>query len=92
MLPPLLDRTQPSPADKWLWALLGFLVVGQVVALWMLCAQQVSKAEAREAELRVARIAMRDDCAPKDGHATCLPASAQDKRAAEMNAVMAALR
>ena len=94
MLPPLLDKTQPSPADKWLWALLGFLVVGQVVALWMLCSQQVQKAESREAELRVARIAMRDDCAPVNGHATCLPAAAaaRARREADTNAVMAALR
>lgn len=93
MLPPLLDKTQPSPADKWLWALLGFLVVGQVVALWMLCSQQVQKAEVRESALRMARVAMRDDCAPRDGRATCVPAvSAQARRDADMNAVMAALR
>ncbi|MEJ6020620.1 hypothetical protein [Ramlibacter sp. PS4R-6] len=93
MLPPLLDKTQPSPADKWLWALLGFLVVGQVVALWMLCSQQVHKAEVREAELRLARSALRDDCAPRGGHATCLPAAAaQARRQGDVNAVMAALR
>ena len=92
MLPPLLDKTQPSPADKWLWALLGFLVVGQVVALWMLCSQQVQKAEVREAELRMARLALRDDCAPKNGHATCLPGGAAAKAAADAHAVMAALR
>ena len=92
MLPPLLDKTQQSPADKWLWALLGFLVVGQIVAFWMLCSQQVQKAEAREAELRMARIAMRDDCAPQGGRATCLPAGTQAKREADVNAVMAALR
>ena len=92
MLPPLLDKTQPSPADKWLWALLGFLVVGQVVALWMLCSQQVQKAEAREAVLRMARAEMRDECAPRNGHATCLPGSAKAKRDADLNAVMAVLR
>lgn len=95
MLPPLLDKTRHLPADKWLWALLGFLVVGQVVALWMLCSQQVSKAEAREAELRMARIALRDECAPKNGRATCLPAlpvSEQARRERDLNAVMAALR
>ena len=92
MLPPLLDKTQPSPADKWLWALLGFLVVGQIVAFWMLCSQQVQKAEAREAEVRMARMALRDDCAPRNGHATCLPVNAQARREADTNAVMAALR
>ena len=92
MLPPLLDKAQPSPADKWLWALLGFLVVGQLVAFWMLCSQQVQKAEAREAEFRMARTALRDDCAPRNGHATCLPAGAQARHEADTNAVMAALR
>ena len=92
MLPPLLDKTQPSPADKWLWALLGFLVVGQVVAFWMLCSQQVQKAEAREAEVRMARMALRDECAPRNGHATCLPGGTPARREADANAVMAALR
>jgi hypothetical protein len=76
MLPPLLDKSRPSPADKWLWALIGVLVVGQVVALWLLCSQQVQKAEVREAMLRAERIAMRDACAPRDGRATCMPAQA----------------
>jgi hypothetical protein len=95
MLPPLLDKTRTSPADKWLWALLGFLVVGQIVALWMLCSQQVRKAEVRDAELRVARVQMRDDCAPANGHATCMPAlrlDEQARRQAETNAVIAAFR
>lgn len=92
MLPPLLDKTRTSPADKWLWALLGSLVVGQVVALWMLCSQQVRKAEARDAQVRMARLALRDDCAPVDGRASCLPANAQAKREADLAAVMAALR
>jgi hypothetical protein len=92
MLPPLLDRTQPSAADKWLWALLGFLVVGQVVALWMLCSQQVQKAEIREAQLRAERIALRDDCAPRNGRATCMPRTAQLQPAGDANAMMAALR
>jgi len=91
MLPPLIDRTAHSPADKWLWALLGVLVVGQIVALWMLCSQQVEKAEVRDAAIRAERIAMRDDCAPRNGRATCLP-SAQARSTREMNDVMAALR
>jgi hypothetical protein len=77
MLPPLLDRTHPSPADKWLWALLGFLVVGQLVAIWLLCRQQVEKAEIREAAVRAERVALRDECAPRDGRATCMPGSAR---------------
>ena len=93
MLPPLIDRTQHSPADKWLWALLGFMVVGQLVALWMLCSQQVEKAEIRVAAARAERIAMRDECAPRDGRATCMPQPSQpSRRAGDMNDVMASLR
>jgi hypothetical protein len=91
MLPPLLDKSQPSRADKWLWALLGALVVGQVVAIWMLCQQQVDKAQVREAALRVERLAMQDECAPKDGRATCMPDMPQ-RPATDANALMAALR
>jgi hypothetical protein len=92
MLPPLLDEARRSPADKWLWALLGFLVVGQLVAFWLVCQQQVQKAEIRDAALRAERIALRDDCAPRDGRATCLPAPPRDRRARDMNEVMSALR
>lgn len=59
MLPPLLDKSHPSPADNWLWALVGVLVVGQLVALWLLCSEQVHKAEVREAALHAERVAMR---------------------------------
>jgi hypothetical protein len=60
LLPPLIDSKRPSPADKWLWALLGFLVAGQIVALWLLCQQQVLKAEVRDAAIRSQRVALRD--------------------------------
>jgi hypothetical protein len=92
MLPPLLDKTERTPADRWLWALLGALVAGQIVALWLLCQQQVDKAEVREATLRAERLAMRDECAPKDGRATCMPPGLQPRAANDVNAVMAALR
>lgn len=90
MLPPVLDHPQPSAADRWLWALLGALVVGQIVAFWLLCRQQVEKAEVREAMLRAERVAAMDECAPKDGRATCLPASMPRPPAA--NAVASASR
>jgi hypothetical protein len=92
MLPPLLDKSRTTTADKWLWALLGLLVVGQIVALWMLCRQQVEKAELREAQVRMERLALRDECAPKNGRATCMPPNAEPRRVADANAVMAALR
>ena len=92
MLPPLLDRSRPHPADKWLWMLLGLMVVVQLVALWMLCREQVQRAEARDAAVRAERFALRDDCAPRDGRASCMPADAQARRAADLNAVTSALR
>jgi hypothetical protein len=91
MLPPLLDKSRSSSTDKWLWAFLGALVVGQVAAIWMLCQQQVDNAQARQAVLRVERFAAQDECAPRNGRATCMPADLQ-KRAADVNTVMAALR
>ena len=92
MLPPLLDESRRSPADKWLWALLGFLVVGLLVAFWLVCQQQVQKAEVRDAAVRAQRLALRDECAPQRGHATCLPERRQDRRARDLNDVMSALR
>jgi hypothetical protein len=92
MLPPLLDTARRSPADKWLWALLGFLVVGQIVALWLVCDQQVQKAAVRDAAVRAERFAMRDDCAPQGGRATCLPAQPRDRRARQLDDVMSAMR
>lgn len=91
MLPPLLDKSRPSPADKWLWAVLGALVVGQVVAVWMLCQQQVDKAQVREAALRIERVAAQDECAPRNGRAACVP-DLPERPAADANAVMAAVR
>lgn len=55
MLPPLLDKTRPHPADPWLWALMAVLVVGQVVAFWMVCSSQVERQQVREAALRSGR-------------------------------------
>lgn len=60
MLPPLLEKTIASPRDRWLWAMIGALLVGQVIAFWMLCQSQVSKAEARHASVQVGRVAMAD--------------------------------
>ncbi len=54
MLPPLIEKTFASPRDRWLWALIGALVVGQMIAFWMLCQSQVTKAEARHAAARAA--------------------------------------
>jgi hypothetical protein len=73
MLPPLLDRNSFSAADKWLWALIGVLVVGQLLAFWMLCRQQVSKADARHESAQLERVAMADciQTMPKATRANC---------------------
>jgi hypothetical protein len=92
MLPPLLDESRRSPADKWLWALLGFLVVGLLVAFWLVCQQQVQKAETRDAAIRAQRLALMDECAPRNGRATCMPERARDRRTRELDDVMSALR
>jgi hypothetical protein len=66
--------------------------VGQIVALWLLCSQQVEKAQVRDAVLHAQRTAMIDACAPKNGRATCLPANTRRPPAADVNAVMDAMR
>ena len=60
MLPPLLDKTAGSERDKWLWALIGVLVVGQVIAFWLLCSAQVRKAEVRHAAMQLEKVALQD--------------------------------
>jgi hypothetical protein len=73
MLPPLAQRIADAPRDKLLWGLIGFLVVGQIVAFWMLCQYQVRKAEVRHATLQVERVALADcmQYIPKATHSSC---------------------
>jgi hypothetical protein len=49
-----------SHRDKLLWGFLGLLVVAQLAVFWMLCSQQVQKAEMRDASIRVQRVALAD--------------------------------
>lgn len=58
MLPPLVDTTAPSSRDKWMWALIGLLIVGQIAAIWLLCQNQVSQAQARHAAWRAENVAV----------------------------------
>jgi hypothetical protein len=60
MLPDLLAKTSDMPRDKLFWAVVGALVVGQLLAFWMLCTHQVRKAEVRDATLQVQRVAVAD--------------------------------
>ncbi len=60
MLPPVIRRIADAPRDKLLWTLIGVLLVGQIVAFWMLCLQQVRKAEVRHATIQIERMAVAD--------------------------------
>ena len=67
-----LQNTARISRDHVLWAALSLLVVAQVVAFWMLCSHQVRLAEAREATLKVQRVAMAD-CLRGVSAGSCLP-------------------
>jgi hypothetical protein len=60
MLSDLLAKTADVPRDKLFWAVIGALVVGQLLAFWMLCTHQVRKAEVRDATIQVQRVAVAD--------------------------------
>lgn len=48
------------PGHQAFWLGATVLVVGQLVAFWMLCSQQVRKAEVRNAAMQVERVALAD--------------------------------
>lgn len=56
------SRPTPKPAvlprDQAFWLGAIVLVLGQLVAFWMLCSQQVRKAEVRNAAMQVERVAL----------------------------------
>ena len=60
MLPRLLAKTTDLPREKWMWIVLGALVVGQLVAFWMLCSSQVRNAQLRDATWQAQRVAVAD--------------------------------
>ena len=55
-----LARSTYSPREMLLWAFLGTVVVAQLLIFWMLCNQQVRKAEMRDASVRGQRVALAD--------------------------------
>ena len=55
----LAKRAETSPG-KLFWLVVVALMLGQIVAFWMLCTDQVRKAQARDATLQVERVAMTD--------------------------------
>lgn len=60
MLPQLLAKSADIPREKLFWGMVSVLVVGQLVAFWMLCSHQVRKAEVRAATVQVQRVAVAD--------------------------------
>lgn len=60
MLSPSFNKTAASPMGKLLWAAIGVLVIGQLITFWMLCSQQVQKAQVRDASQRVQRVGVAD--------------------------------
>ncbi len=53
-------KTPDVSRDKLFWAIASAMVVGQLVAFWMLCSHQVRKAEVRDATAQVERMAVAD--------------------------------
>ncbi|HWI80808.1 hypothetical protein [Ramlibacter sp.] len=55
-----LRHTAPTLRDRAFWAAATALVLGQLLAFWMLCAHQVRKAEVRHASTQVEQLAVAD--------------------------------
>jgi hypothetical protein len=55
-----LAARKPSPREMLMWGFLAALVVAQLAMLWMVCSQQVQKAELRDAGVRTQRMALAD--------------------------------
>ncbi|NPC54727.1 hypothetical protein [Caenimonas soli] len=60
MLPHLLAKSAQTSPGKLFWSVIVALMLGQIVAFWMLCSHQVRKAQVRDATLQVERMAMSD--------------------------------
>lgn len=60
MLTALLDPQTQMPRSRLFWVVLGAVALAQILALWLLCSQQVHKAEARHQELTTEQLALAD--------------------------------
>jgi hypothetical protein len=72
-------RAETSPG-KVFWLIVVTLMLAQIVAFWMLCTQQVRKAQARDASWQVERMAMADclRSIPKASLTSCASRIASD--------------
>jgi len=60
MVPHLLAKNAEKSPGKLFWSVVVALMLGQIVAFWMLCTYQVRKAQVRDATLQVERMAVAD--------------------------------
>ena len=77
---PLSHPRAATPKDMLMWAGLGGLAVGLLVAFWMLCSQQVEKAQSRDASAHLQSVAVAD-CPrylPRSTFNTCADAGHRD--------------
>ncbi|MBG9388257.1 hypothetical protein [Caenimonas aquaedulcis] len=80
-MPTSSARTRAAtPRDMLMWAALGLLAIGQLVAFWMLCSQQVARAQTRDAAAPVQRVAMADcqRAMPRSTFYTCADRAHRD--------------
>jgi hypothetical protein len=97
-------RPAAATRDRFWWSVMVLLAMGQLVAFWMLCAQQVRKAQMRDVSLEVQRVAVADclryvpratlsSCAdrvdPARGDPAALAAARSAAQAAAIDAVTA---
>lgn len=52
--------TASLPRDRAFWAAVSVLLVGQLIAFWTLCTQQVQRAQERHASAQVQTLAVAD--------------------------------
>lgn len=56
----VIDPRTQQPRSRMFWLVFGALVAGQLFAFWLLCSHQVRRAEARNNEVVVQRMALAD--------------------------------
>lgn len=56
----ILDPQTRLPRHKAFWIVLGAVVAAQLVALWVLCSQQVHRAQAMHAQQQEQQVALAD--------------------------------
>jgi hypothetical protein len=60
MQPHTLAKSARRSPGKLFWLVVVTIMLGQIVAFWILCTQQVRNAQARDAAWQVERMAMAD--------------------------------